>query len=370
LETRYSRKRLDNTIEDMSITDNLGFYIGNPGTPFADLLHRTTVIPCTATPGFTCTPDANGNYLNTTPFCAECPAVQPAVRNYDGVEFRLAKRPTGRWFGAVSYTYSALRGNYAGLTNTDPTDGGGGRHSPNNGRAFDLPNMTYNTDGTPDYGPLATDRPNTASIQGYYRQKWFMGQETVLGFTQAAFQGTPVSTCFPVVGTSSACEWDVRGNFVSFGRVAGDFNAVTCPTCGNFINNGVAETRTNPFFQTDVNIAHEIPVSKSHEQMRIKFEANVFNIFNQHSEVAINQVPFASSANLISPTRAPRFAGDPGIDWNKVMTGFDFTNEINLESQSAANGGRLAGLTLANRYGLPVVFQTARQVRLALRFTF
>ena len=32
---RYSRKRLDNTIEDMSITDNLGFYIGNPGTPFA-----------------------------------------------------------------------------------------------------------------------------------------------------------------------------------------------------------------------------------------------------------------------------------------------------------------------------------------------
>ena len=29
---RYSRKRLDNTIEDMAITDNLGFYIGNPGT--------------------------------------------------------------------------------------------------------------------------------------------------------------------------------------------------------------------------------------------------------------------------------------------------------------------------------------------------
>ena len=28
---RYSRKRIDNTIEDMSITDNLGFYIGNPG---------------------------------------------------------------------------------------------------------------------------------------------------------------------------------------------------------------------------------------------------------------------------------------------------------------------------------------------------
>ncbi len=49
----------------MSITDNLGFYIGNPGSTIADLLHRPTVIP-----------DANGdNYLNTTPFCAECPPV-------------------------------------------------------------------------------------------------------------------------------------------------------------------------------------------------------------------------------------------------------------------------------------------------------
>src|SRR5258707_247468 len=70
---RYARKRLDNTIEDMSITDSLGFYIGNPGTQFADLLHRPTVIP-----------DAAGNnYLNNTPFCAECPAVRGAVRNYD-----------------------------------------------------------------------------------------------------------------------------------------------------------------------------------------------------------------------------------------------------------------------------------------------
>src|SRR5581483_12389525 len=41
LETRYSRKRLDRTIEDMALTDDLGFYIGNPRTPFSDLLHRS-----------------------------------------------------------------------------------------------------------------------------------------------------------------------------------------------------------------------------------------------------------------------------------------------------------------------------------------
>jgi len=55
------------------------------------------------------------------------------------------------------------------LTNTDPTDGNGGRHSPNNGRAFDLPTMTYLPNGKIDDGPLSTDRPNTAKVFGYYR---------------------------------------------------------------------------------------------------------------------------------------------------------------------------------------------------------
>ena len=51
IEIRYSRKRLDNTIEDMAITDNLGFYIGNPGTQIADVLHRPMSLPCITTPG-------------------------------------------------------------------------------------------------------------------------------------------------------------------------------------------------------------------------------------------------------------------------------------------------------------------------------
>ena len=43
--------------------------------------------------------------------------MQPAIRRYDGAEFRLVKRAGGKWFGSVSYTYSRLTGNYAGLTN-------------------------------------------------------------------------------------------------------------------------------------------------------------------------------------------------------------------------------------------------------------
>ncbi len=386
LETRYSRKRLDNTIEDMSITDNLGFYIGNPGTSFADVLHRPVSIPCgsPAAQGFACTPDAAGNYLNSTPFCAECPGVQPAVRNYDGLEFRLAKRPTGRWFGAVSYTYSKLRGNYAGLTNTDPTDGGGGRHAPNNGRAFDLPNMTYNVDGTPDYGPLATDRPHTANMQGYFRQKWWMGQETVFGFTQVFLQGSPISTCWSVVGTGSACQWGPRGSFANVHRDA---------ATGNIVLDSVdTSARTEPYFQTDFNFTHEIPVSKTHENLRLKFEANITNLLNQHAATAYNENILATG--LISPTRAPRFSGDPGVDWGKIMNGFDPVAAFNAQGAfagtvvvpcGAGTSGCIGGTattpgskttaiqaprTLASRYGLPQVFQGARQMRLAIRFQF
>ena len=39
--------------------------------------------------------------------------------------------------------------------------------------------------------------------------------------TQSAFQGTPIDTCLPVVGTASACQWaEGRGNFVQLVRAA------------------------------------------------------------------------------------------------------------------------------------------------------
>ncbi len=345
LETRYARKRLDRTIEDMSITDNLGFYIGNPGSSFVDILHRPVVTPN----------DKGVNYLTSVPFCAECPGVVAASRRYDGAEFRLAKRSTGKWFGAVSYTYSALRGNYAGLTNTDPTDGSGGRHAPNNGRAFDLPTMEYTPSGKIDDGPLATDRPHTAKVFGYYRLK-YKGQETQIGFSQFAYEGTPLSTCLPVVGTSSACQWaEGRGNFVNFSRSAN----------GDIVKDSVDYgARTAPFFQTDMSIRHELPM-KGHENMKISFEATATNLFNQHAATGYYQ--FAIPTNLINPSRPSRFSGDPGVDWGKVMNGYNYMDALN---GSGSFAGVQSKLTLASRYGMPQLFQQARNMRLSVRFTF
>ncbi len=354
LETRYSHKALDMAIEDMAITDNLGFYIGNPGSKFADILHRPVVIP----------DDSGNDYQTTVPFCAECPAPVPAIRKYDGVEFKLTRRPTGKWFGSASYTYSKLRGNYAGLTNTDPTDGGGGRHSPNNHRAFDIPTMTYLPSGKIDDGPLATDRPNTGKVYGYYRQKW-MGGTSLFGFNQLMYQGTPLSTCLPVVGTSSACQWaEGRGNWVNLIR-----------NSDGSISKGSVESnkRTPALFQTDVNLTHEIPMSKARENSRLIFEANIFNLFNQRAETVYYE--FAIPTNLINPARANRMQGDLGVDFGKVMNGYNYIDALNGTGTFAGNVPGTttkiqAPLTLASRYGLASGFQNARSLRLTVRYSF
>jgi hypothetical protein len=356
LEARYSYKHLDDAIEDMSLTDSLGYYIGNPGSTYADILHRSVSIPCVKTAGFTCTPDAGGNYYNTTPFCTECPHAVAAVRNYDGFEVRFFRRPTGgKWFTQVSYTYSRLRGNYSGLVNTDPTDASGGRHSPNTSRAFDIPTMTFLPSGKADDGPLSTDRPNTANIFAGYPVKWF-GGTTNFGLSQTLYQGTPISTCLPSIGTSSACQLaEGRGNFVEFTRAAN----------GNFQVASVDQgARTDPYIQTDLSIRHELPM-KGHENMRLTFEAQAMNLFNQRAKLAFYQ--FAIPSNTLAPSRAPRFAGDPGYDYGKLMNGFNYVDALN---GTGAFAGIQAPLTVASRYGMAQLFQPARTMRLQVRFTF
>ncbi len=364
LETRYTRKRLDQTIEDMAITDNLGFYIGNPGSAFADILHRPTVIPCDPKNGFACTPDADGNYFNQTSFCAECPGAVKPSRRYDGIEFRLTRKPGAqRLFGTISYTYSKLRGNYSGLTDTDPTDGNGGRHSPNNGRAFDIPTMSYLPSGKIDDGPLSTDRPHTAKVYGYYRLPW-MGHETMLGVFQSFYQGTPISTCLGVLGVNnpdSACQWaEGRGNFVKLHRDS---------ATGNIVSDGVVkDARTPVYLQTDLNIRQAFSVSKDHENYKIVIEATGTNLLNQHA--ATSYYEYAVPSNHIAPQRPARFAGDLNVDFARLENGYNYIDAFNATGAFAGAAVGQPKLTLANRYGLPWTFQTARQFRFELRFVF
>jgi len=335
-ESRYSRKRLDNTIEDIGVTDALGFRIGNPGPGFGDLLHRP--LP------------ANGL---ATAYCPTCPIQPKAIRDYDAVEFRLVKRASDKWYGAISYTYSKLTGNYSGLTDSDVSDGNGGRHNPNNHRAFDAPQMQFDAHGHIIDGVLATDRPNTVKMFGFYRLKW-LGQETLVGITQSLFQGTPLSTCLPTASSSSSCQFvEGRGNWLNLHRASN----------GSIVLDSISKgLRTPMFSQTDLALVHEVKVSKTHEGLRMGFEGNISNLLNQRAMLSTFYNP------IFSGTVSPQDAGSLKFNFNAMMTGWDYMAVMNAP---AGVGQSVSGpRTLDNRYGKGNVFQGGRQIRLKVKFVF
>jgi hypothetical protein len=157
---------------------------------------------------------------------------------------------------------------------------------------------------------------------------------------------------------------------------------------GNIVKDGVEHNvRTEPFFQTDLSVRHEIKVSKSHEAWRLVLEGNAANLLNQHAAVSYYQ--FVIPTGAISPVRTTatgrdiRFPGDPAVNWGALMNGYNYIDALN---GTGAFAGIVPGTgtnpttnpavpiaaprTLASRYGMPQVFQTARQFRFAVRWTF
>ena len=302
------------------------------------------------------------------------------------LEFRLVKRNAVKWGGQVAYTWSRLYGNYTGLSDTAYTDGNGGRHEPNNGRAFDLPNMLYDGQGHVANGPLPTDRPNTFTGFGYYRLKWF-GQETLIGMTQQFAQGSPQSTCLGTVDSASGCQFVVgMGNWANFHQD---------PTTGNIIQDSVTKGKRTPFLiQSDLNITHEVKVSKTHEGMSLGFNANITNLFNQHVPLVLNPGPLATGyttptgpgagCSAASLAATPPTCSPIGWDYLSLENNFNYlalmndkttttyldptTNTYKVKYSGPNTNGQPN--TLANRYGQPVIFQGARTIRLQLKFTF
>jgi hypothetical protein len=346
LETRYARKRVDWTIEDMSIDDNQ-YYIGNPGSAYSQLLQR---------------PLPSAGY--TTAVCPDCPATPKARRDYDGIEFRLIKKNVERWGGQVSYTWSRLYGNYTGLSDTAYTDGNGGRHEPNNGRAFDLPQMLYDGQGHVANGPLPTDRPNSFNGFGYYRIKWF-GQESLIGISQQLSSGSPQSTCLGTVDSASSCMYVAgMGNWINFHQAAN----------GDIIQDSITKGKRSPWLtQTDLNFTHELKVSKTNEALRLGFNVNCSNCLNQRAPMVLNPTP-ASGFTTPNGTNAT------GWDYKALETNFNYMALMNDKTYTidpTTNKLVYAGPnsngkpnTLLSRYGLPVIYQASRTIRMELKFTF
>jgi hypothetical protein len=126
----------------------------------------------------------------------------------------------------------------------------------------------------------------------------------------------------------------------------------------------IKDARTAPLIQTDLNLVHIIPFQ---EKYRLQFEANIQNVFNHRAETAVREFVNISSTNIISPNRASRFPGDPQVDWGKVLNGYNYVDALN---GTGAFAGVQNPLTLSRQYGMPYLFQQARTIRVAMRFTF
>jgi Carboxypeptidase regulatory-like domain/TonB dependent receptor len=322
----YTRSRLDRTIEDSGVItpDGEVYYIVNPGF----------------------------GVNSQVPSCPACPTNPKAVRDYDGVELRLTKRFSDKWFGSFSYTYSRLYGNYTGLTATDVSDGVG-RNGANTDRAFDEPFMSFDAHGNAINGPLPTDRPNTFKANVFYnpKYKWF---NPTIGLFEQAYSGTPLSSYISVWGAPVFVEG--RGKFVPLTRD----NAT-----GNWVAGTPTDARTPRFTQTDVSMFQDFHVSKANERLVARLGGDCINCFNQHSVTIVNQNMIRTSG--INPYQCGT-AGvscttvtdqNAGFNYASVLKGYDYLGLANSQ-----------GRTLSSLYGQPMGWQNKRYLRLQVRFTF
>ena len=373
-EARYDRRRLDHVIEDASLSAPccFEFYtIVNPGQGvdktldgYANFLRSLGAGYGPGVPAFDPTKG-----FDPTGICANggCPNNPQAVRNYDGLEFRLTKSMSHGFAGMFSYTWSSLWGNYTGLTTTDQSDGGTtGRNSPDTSRAFDEPFYYFSYKGTSSNGPLPTDRPSTLKGNVYYQLPWWSKtQTTTLGLFQVAYQGSPVSS-YVDLGLGCCSEpieatyaWG-RGNFV---------NATPDPTTGLITLGGVSAKRTPWYTQTDLNLSHAIKVNKNNEAQVLTFNVTATNLFNQRAVVSygegLNSWYYGDALFQLG-----LFAPGGAAYYKQVETGYNPQAVLN-SSQTTCNGlGFACPVTMNSRYGQPNEWQFSRSMRFGVAFTF
>ena len=286
---RYTNRRLVRTIEDVGTLGPEGeiYYIANPG-------FGITVDPKTWEPGIPVTPKPK--------------------RNYDALELRLDKRFSRQYQFAISYTWSRQYGNYAGLASSDEN----GRTSPNVNRYFDLPWIYYTERGQFAEGRLATDRPHTFKFFGGYSLNSKLGA-TTLSPNLLLYSGTPLTTEVDVISTVPAAPYG-RGNL----------------------------GRTPVFLNTDFNLMHDFKPFKARENMNLRFELTIFNLFN--TNIVTNR-----SVAMLHPND-----GVIGFDHDAdVFKGF---NTLQLMKEQ--------GIRQAPAYNWANAFQSPRSLRMQLSWIF
>ena len=283
----YVHNNLRRTIEDIGALDANGdeaYVIGNPGEFLSEFEAPS----------------------GRTPLGQRMPK---AKRQYDAIEFSLARRFANRWFVSGNYTYSRLYGNYAGIASSDeirtPTTnitspaaqqqlGNAFRQGGNANRAWDIDYLNWDSRGNHDVrGRLATDRPHVAKLYGAYQ---FPSGTQVGGFFYGG-SGTPISTY-----------------------------VMTIDQIPVFVNGRGDLGRTPVLTRTDLLVSHEFGFMGS---QRIRLELNVINLFNQKTATHIyNQVNRG-------PSGIPRNASAISLAGVDLTKGYDYNALIRATPDGA-----------------------------------
>ncbi len=295
ISARYVRKWLDRAVEDTGAFNESGeVYI-------------------LANPGFGMTSHACGADLG----CDPPVALPKAQRTYDAVEVAFTKNLSHSYYARVSYLWSRLYGNYAGLDQTDEN----GRTSPNTGRLYDYPLQSFDGQGYAVSGPLATDRPHQLKAQVFYQFPF----GTTVGANVFVGSGIPKTREIEVInGSAYPMFYMGRGS----------------------------DGRLPAYSQIDLNAQHEFALSS---RFRLQVSVNVLNLFDQ--AVATN---FFAREN----------ASGKHLDFNEA----DFyAHRVDVASLKATTPGWAAdprfmveGATLNN----PAGYQLPRQMRFGVKLLF
>jgi hypothetical protein len=317
LKGRFTNKKLIDTVEDAGAISASGsevYITGNPGRG----LHR--------------------EFLEQ--FGYEGPYAT-ARRDYNAVEIQLDRRFAQNYFFNVNYTYSRLRGNYSGLSNSDEA----GRSDPGVNRSFDLPHIGFTAAGGSDYGPLATDRPHVVNAYGGYLLDWKgSSNETLFSAIQTFQSGTPQST------------------LVSF----------IVPI---FLNGRGDMGRTPMFSQTDFNVTHRYKFGRD-DRFGIEANVNILNLWDQDTVTSyFNTISNKAMYNFASGFNYGCASGDYPCLLNRFNAG-DLYSQINANLTTNSNPTSGTNATPVNRnalnssYGKENGFQGPRGVRFGFKFLF
>jgi hypothetical protein len=236
LGVRFVRKWLNRAIEDVGLIDPVKgaevYFIANPGFGMAEYT-----------------------------IGREFPAQPKAVRDYDGLEFRMRRRMSSNWAANVSYLLSRLQGNYSGLSSSDED----GRASPNVNRFFDSIHMSFDERAQPVFGRLGTDRPHQLKAQLIYD----LPIGTTLSISQLVQSGTPISRMAYMVSSTPV-----------------------------FYKGRLSDGRMPTYSQTDLYVQHQLDLPGS---TRAVFSLNVMNAFDQKTTIRVFQYETRDNIAISNP---------------------------------------------------------------------